>query len=81
MLTEIVVGALASYPEFTVFMTGMGFLRMVNKPAFALIQKVVESTETKVDDAWWVKAQSHPAMKSFFWLLDWTASVKLPKGK
>lgn len=81
MLTELVVGALAAYPEFTVFMTVMGTARMVNKPLFTVIQKFVDSTETKVDNEWWANAQKHPAMRSFLWVLDWTASVKVPKGK
>ena len=81
MLTDLVAGYLSSYPEFQLLLVGMGFMRMVNKPLFALIQKAVEATETDTDDKWWAKAQEHKAMKSFFWLLDWTASVKMPKGK
>ena len=81
MITELIVGFAAAYPEFTAFVTIMGMFRTINKPAFALVQKFVDSTDTKVDNEWWKKTQEHPAMKSFLWVLDWTASIKMPKGK
>jgi len=81
MLTDLLVGYLSAFPEFQVLLMSMGFLRMVNKPLFALVQTVVNSTDTDLDDKWWIKAQEHKAMKSLFWLLDWTASIKAPKGK
>lgn len=81
MLTDLIVSLMASNPSFTAFLTIMGLLRAVNKPVFATIQAIVDSTDTKSDDKWWAKMQRHKAMKSLFWVLDWTASVKVPKGK
>lgn len=81
MITSMVVGLLSSYPEFTLFLSAMGFARTINKPLFALIQAAVDSTDTDTDNKWWNKVQEHKVMKSVFWLLDWTASIKMPKGK
>ena len=79
MLTELVVGLLAQHPAFTTFLVVTGFLRAVNKPTFALIQKVVDTTATDADDKWWKKARESKAMSSVLWVLDWTTSIKLPK--
>lgn len=81
MITELIVGLMAANPTFATFITIVGILRVVNKPLFATIQALVEKTETDVDDKWWSDVKAHPAMKSFLWVLDWGASVKLPKGK
>lgn len=81
MITELVVSLLAANPTFATFITIVGLLRAINKPLFATIQAIVDKTETKMDNQWWERVQAHPAMKSFLWLLDWGASVKLPKGK
>ena len=81
MITDLIVGMLAANPTFATFITIVGMLRVVNKPLCATIQAIVDKTETDADDKWWAKVQTHPAMKSFLWMLDWGASVKLPKGK
>jgi hypothetical protein len=81
MITDLIVGLMATNPTFTAFLTIMGLLRAVNKPVFATIQALVDATETKADDKWWAKMQEHKAMRALLWVLDWTASVKVPKGK
>lgn len=78
-MIEIIVGMLAAYPEFTVFMTFMGFMRSVNKPLFSLIQKIVDSTDTTLDNEKWRAIRDHKVMGSALWLLDFTTSVKIPK--
>lgn len=79
MLTSLLVSMLSAYPEFTLFLTAMGFMRTINKPLFGMIHKVVESTDTTVDNEMWNKVKDHKAMKSFMWLLDFTASIKIKK--
>ena len=79
MLTDLVVKLLSGYPEFAAFLAMMGFLRAVNKPLFTLIQKAVDATDTKIDNETWSKIRDHKVMKSFLWLLDFTASIKIPK--
>ena len=79
MLTTLLVSMLSAYPEFTVFLAGMGFLRTINKPLFSLIQVAVDATETKIDNEKWNAIKKHKAMKSFMWLLDFTTSMKIPK--
>ena len=81
MLTDLVVGLLSAHPAFAGFMTVVGFARVMNKPLFAMIQAIVDKTENPADDKWWDEVQKHKAMKSLFWVLDWTASVKIPKSK
>ncbi len=79
MIAELLVGIFAAYPEFTAVMTGMGLMRAINKPLFSLIQTVVDSTDTKLDNEKWNEIKNHKVMKSFFWLLDFTTSMKIPK--
>jgi len=79
MLTALIVSFLSSYPEFALFLAGMGFLRTINKPLFSLIQVAVDATDTKLDNEKWNTIKSHKAMKSFLWLLDFTTSMKVPK--
>lgn len=81
MITDLIVGLMAANPTFSTFLMIVGLLRTVNKPLFATIQAFVDKTETSVDNEWWKKVQAHPAMKATLWLLDWGASVKIPKGK
>ena len=76
-MTDLIVGYLAGYPEFTAFMTVMGILRTINKPLFALISKGVAATDTTFDNKLWNKVRHHKVMKSFLWLLDFTTSIKI----
>ena len=78
-MTAIIVSFLSAYPEFTMFLAGMGFLRTINKPLFSLIQAGVDATETKLDNEKWATIRDHKVMKSFLWLLDFTTSMKVPK--
>lgn len=67
----------AGNPNLAGLFMVMGFLRVINKPLFSLIEAVVKETETQEDDKWWSKIKQSKGMKSVLWLLDFTASVKI----
>ena len=81
MIEDLIVKFVGENPTFALIIMIAGTLRAINKPLFALIQAFVGSTETKADDTWWAKAQTHQSFKCLLWFLDWTASVKLPQKK
>lgn len=57
------------------------FLRVINKPLFSAISKYVELTETTKDNEVFKKIVNSKVYKSISYILDWSASIKLPRGK
>jgi len=75
-----ILNFLATNPNMAVLITMMAFCRIVFKPTCALIQTYVDTTETKVDNEKWIAIQASKPFKAFLWLLDFFASVKVPKS-
>lgn len=57
----------------------IGSLRLVVKPIMGLIEAYVLITPSKEDDLLPAKIKENKAYKSLVYLLDWFASLKLPK--
>jgi len=57
----------------------IGALRVVNKPLFAFLHKLVEVTPTKRDDEVLEVVERSKAYRAFLWVLDFVASVKVPQ--
>jgi hypothetical protein len=57
----------------------VGVLRLVFKPVMSLVQTIISLTPSVQDDALLTKILNHWAYKGFAYILDWTASIKLPK--
>ena len=68
-----------SNPNFAVVLMVMGFLRLVFKPLMALVQAVVDATPTDKDNAKLEEVKASKFYTSLLWLLDYFASVKVPK--
>ncbi len=70
---------LQSNPTIGTILVGLGVLRVVMKPAMALIQTFVDSTPYDSDNQWLKSAEQSNAYKALCVILDWTASIKLPE--
>jgi len=59
----------------------IGILRVVVKPIQTAITAYVAFTPSTKDDAWWSKAKDGKIYKAVAFVLDWSASIKLPVKK
>ncbi len=64
----------------TIFVV-MGVLRAVMKPIFSIVEAIVVATPGKDDDKFLADMKAHAVYKWIAWILDYLASVKLPKAK
>lgn len=78
-LTPMLLELAEKHPVSLAIMAGMGSLRAIFKPLMGLLEKYVKSTPSKKDDEKLGAVLNHKAFKAFAWLLDYVASVKLPK--
>lgn len=69
----------SKHPQVMAILVLIGTFRVIFKPLTTLIQTYVDATDTPADNAWWMKLQASPAFKAVLWVLDYTASIKLPK--
>lgn len=82
MLDSLVQSALAfvqQYPVFSSIALAMGILRIVLKPAFAILHSVVDATATSSDNDFLAKVEESTVLKGVFWVLDYLASAKIIK--
>jgi len=70
-----------SYPFLKTIVFWIVFLRMVNKSLFTIGSKFVQNTENKQDDEKFNKITNNKFYKSFSFILDLLASIKLPQAK
>jgi hypothetical protein len=59
----------------------VGSLRVVIKPLLALLYAVTSLTPSEKDDELIKKIEEHKILKALIFVLDWFASIKLPKKK
>ena len=78
-LLNLAVTFLGTNPIFGSVLMALGFIRVIGKPAMTLIQTVVDTTPYDSDNVWLKDAQQSNAYKALAFVLDWTASVKLPE--
>lgn len=57
----------------------MGLLRLMMKPVMTAIGEVIKLTPTQKDDEVWAKVLDHKVYKAVVFVLDYVASIKLPK--
>lgn len=70
---------LMSNEMFVKFAVIVTVARGIFKPLCSAINKYVEESETLSDNELWSKIQDNKIFKSVAWLMDYVASVKLPK--
>lgn len=71
----------AKYPTAASILIVIGILRAVFKPLQGVVEAYVKATPSLEDDGKWQKIQQHKAFKAVAWLIDYTASIKLPGRK
>jgi len=80
-MEEIIIGLITKYPQTMTVFAIMGLLRAIFKPIMAGVETYIAGSESKQDDEKLAKIKAHKAYKAFAWVLDYTASIKLPKEK
>ena len=67
-----------SNPNVAAILSVIAILRVTMKPLMALLQTIVDATPYDTDNKWLADAQVSPFYKGLCFILDWTASIKLP---
>jgi hypothetical protein len=80
-MEEAILALMMKYPATASVLVVMGILRAIFKPLFSLLQAYVDATESKTDNEKLQKFKDSKIYKALAYLLDYAASVKLPKAK
>lgn len=79
-MEELLTGLISQYPIVAQILMVIGLLRLINKPLFSLLQSVVDYTDwTQKDNELLKKVLESKAYKYVSYLLDYSASIKMPK--
>lgn len=77
-IMDLALGFLRHNPTLAPVFMVLGVLRLVMKPLQSFVSAVVSATPYDSDDRWWQDAQQSKAWLALAYILDWTASIKLP---
>lgn len=80
-MEQFVIDMLLQSPSLTGALVIMGLLRAVFKPIFSVAEAYVKETKDPSDDAKLAKIMESKPYKIVAWLLDYTASIKVPVKK
>lgn len=75
----IIQKLISDYPFLLKVLVFMALARSIFKPLCAAVNKYVEESESLKDNELWKKVQENKVFKAFAFVLDYTASIKLPK--
>lgn len=81
LLFNLLAIGVEKYPILMTVFLVIGILRAVNKPLFTFLNSLVKATPTLKDDEVLVAVEQSKIYKAIVFILDWTASVKLPVKK
>ena len=76
---EFLIEFMAKNPQLASVLVVMGLLRAVFKPLMSVIQAYVDATPDGGDNEKLEKVKESKWFKTLAWLLDYAASIKLPK--
>lgn len=79
ILLNLLGSFVAQYPWAVMALTVIGTLRVINKPLFSFFRTFVNATDFTWDNAFLDKVEGSKIYKAVSYVLDWTASIKLPK--
>jgi hypothetical protein len=79
ILTPVIEALLGKFGILVQIVTVIGSLRLILKPTMSYIQGIVALTPTKKDNEFLDKVLASPIYKAVSYMLDWFASLKLPK--
>lgn len=66
-------------PVILSILSVIGLLRLIMKPVMSILKAVAAETKTDKDDLIVEKIESSAVWKGLCWVIDYVASVKLPK--
>lgn len=78
---NFLVSLMIKYPEFGSALMIIGILRSVFKPLQLVAQAYVDASPSKDDNEKLAKIYQSKVFKVIAWLLDYTASIKIPEKK
>lgn len=81
VMGAFILGYAEQYPLIFTIILYMGSARLVMKPLMSLVLVVVDLTPSTSDNEFLEKLKTYWWYKSLVYLLDWSASVKLPVKK
>lgn len=81
LLAEGLGKFVSQYPIIATILMVVGVARLVNKPLFSFLRTYVQATPTPNDDRVLDKVEASKAYKVLSYILDLTASIKLPAKK
>ena len=76
---DFVLELILQYPTLGSIVAIMGTLRLILKPLVTAVQSYVASTASTRDDEIVEGILGNKYYKAFAYVLDWSASIKLPK--
>lgn len=79
MLPDLLAAQLAKVGWAGQLLMIVGGLRVLLKPLMSVVQAYVQYTVSPDDDAMLAKFMDSPVYKGLAYVLDWFASIKLPK--
>ncbi len=79
-ILDIIAGFLTANPKLWAIFTVIGILRLAIKPVVAFIDAYVTFSPGTGDNETWEKIKASTPWKVFVFVVDWLASVKLPKA-
>lgn len=80
-MEQLAIEFVLQYPAVASALLAMSILRAVFKPLQGVVDKYVEATPDPDDDSKWAKIKESKPYLAFAWLVDFTASIKLPVVK
>lgn len=75
----LILSFVEKYPQLASALMIMGALRVVLKPLMVFLEEHVASTPDKADDEKLAKVKASKVYKALCFILDYVASIKLPK--
>jgi hypothetical protein len=78
---EMILEFMANHPHLSAVLVVIGVFRAVFKPIMTVLEAYVGATESTKDNELLEKIKGSKTYKVLVWLVDYTASIKLPKAK
>ena len=78
-LEQFIVELAQKHPQIIAHLVFIGVLRAVFKPIMSVLEAYAAATPDKSDDEKLEKIKANRIYKGFAFLLDYVASIKLPK--
>ena len=71
-----------AYPALSMVLWFLAIARIINKPLFSMLHRIVDLTPTEEDNLWVKKIEESKVLSTFFYLCDYLFSLKiLPQVK